>query len=298
VRGISFELKRGSILAIVGESGSGKSVTAFSILKLIQEPGRITGGKITFYPKNGEPVEITSLTEKDDRLFDVRGGYISMIFQEPITALSPVHTIGNQICEAILLHQDVSEAEAERLAIEMIDKVGIPKPETRLGQYPHELSGGMRQRIVIAMALVCRPEILIADEPTTALDVTIQAQIIQLIKDLQQEMQTSVIFITHDLGVVAQTAEYVNVMFGGRILEKGTVRQILKTPFHPYSRGLLAAIPSIEHVRDRLPTIDSIVGDYDILTPRPLLATPDGREVALDQEEIDAIIREREGGQS
>jgi ABC-type dipeptide/oligopeptide/nickel transport system ATPase component len=298
VRGISFDLKRGSILAIVGESGSGKSVTAFSILKLIQEPGRITGGKITFFPKRGEPIEISALTEKDDKLFDVRGGYISMIFQEPMTALSPVHTIGNQICEAILLHQDVSEEEAQQMAIEMIDKVGIPKPETRLGQYPHELSGGMRQRVVIAMALVCRPEILIADEPTTALDVTIQAQIIQLIRDLQKEMETSVIFITHDLGVVAQTAEYVNVMFGGRILEKGTVRQILKTPFHPYSRGLLAAIPSIEHVRERLPTIDSIVGDYDILTPRPLLVAPDGREVALDQEEIDAIISEREGERS
>jgi ABC-type dipeptide/oligopeptide/nickel transport system ATPase component len=295
VRGISFDVKRGSILAIVGESGSGKSVTAFSILKLIQEPGRITGGKITFYPKQGDPIEITSLSEKDERLFDVRGGFISMIFQEPMTALSPVHTIGNQICEAILLHQDVSEEEAKRMAIEMIDKVGIPKPETRLDQYPHELSGGMRQRVVIAMALVCKPEILIADEPTTALDVTIQAQIIQLIKDLQKEMGTSVIFITHDLGVVAQTAEFVNVMFGGRILEKGTVRQILKNPFHPYSKGLLAAIPSIEQVRDRLPTIDSIVGDYDILTPRPLLTAPDGREVAMDQEEIDGIVREREG---
>jgi ABC-type dipeptide/oligopeptide/nickel transport system ATPase component len=297
VRGISFELRRGSILAIVGESGSGKSVTAFSILKLIQEPGRITGGKITFYPKRGEPIEISSLSEKDNRLFDVRGGYISMIFQEPMTALSPVHTIGNQICEAILLHQDVSEEEARRLAVEMIDKVGIPKPESRLGQYPHELSGGMRQRVVIAMALVCRPEILIADEPTTALDVTIQAQILQLIKGLQREMGTSVIFITHDLGVVAQTAEYVNVMFGGRILEKGTVRQILKDPWHPYSKGLLAAIPSIDHVRDRLPTIDSIVGDYDILTPRPLLRTDDGREVALDRKEIDILLTERKGGQ-
>ncbi|MGC9449988.1 MAG: ABC transporter ATP-binding protein [Oceanipulchritudo sp.] len=296
VRGISFELKRGSILAIVGESGSGKSVTAFSILRLIQEPGRITGGKITFYPKNGAPIEITALGEKDPRLFDIRGGYISMIFQEPMTALSPVHTIGNQICEAILLHQDVSEEEARRMAIEMIDKVGIPKPETRLEQFPHELSGGMRQRVVIAMALVCKPEILIADEPTTALDVTIQAQILELIKDLQKQMGTSVIFITHDLGVVAQTAEFVNVMFGGRILEKGTVRQILKDPYHPYSRGLLAAIPSIDHVRDRLPTIDSIVGDYDILTPRPLLPAPDGRTVALDEEEIAAIVRERKGG--
>lgn len=286
VRGISFEVKRGSILAIVGESGSGKSVTAYTILRLIQEPGRITGGKITFFPKNGSAIEITALTEKDDLLYQLRGGFISMIFQEPMTALSPVHTIGNQICEAILLHQNVTQKEAEKLAVEMIAKVGIPKPETRLRQYPHELSGGMRQRVVIAMALVCKPEILIADEPTTALDVTIQAQIIQLIKELQREFRTSVIFITHDLGVVAQTADFVNVMFAGRILEKGTVRQILKTPVHPYSQGLLAAIPSVEHVRHRLPTIDSIVGDYDLLTPKPLIQLKDGREVSMDPSEL------------
>jgi len=295
VRGISFDLKRGSILAIVGESGSGKSVTAFSILRLIQEPGRITGGRMTFYPKSGDPIEITALGEKDERLFDLRGGHISMIFQEPMTALSPVHSVGNQICEAILLHQEVSEKTAWQMAVEMLDKVGIPKPASRMDQYPHELSGGMRQRVVIAMALVCKPEILIADEPTTALDVTIQAQILQLIKDLQREMGTSVIFITHDLGVVAQTAEMVNVMFGGRILEKGTVRQILKDPFHPYSRGLLAAIPSMETVRDRLPTIDSIVGDYDILTPRPLLKVPDGREVALGKHELENLLTGRGG---
>lgn len=295
VRGISFDLKRGSILAIVGESGSGKSVTAFSILRLIQEPGRITGGRMTFYPKTGDPIEITALGEKDERLFDLRGGHISMIFQEPMTALSPVHSVGNQICEAILLHQEVSEKTAWQMAVEMLDKVGIPKPASRMDQYPHELSGGMRQRVVIAMALVCKPEILIADEPTTALDVTIQAQILQLIKDLQREMGTSVIFITHDLGVVAQTAEMVNVMFGGRILEKGTVRQILKDPFHPYSRGLLAAIPSMETVRDRLPTIDSIVGDYDILTPRPLLKVPDGREVALGKDELESLLAGRGG---
>lgn len=296
VRGISFEMRRGEILAIVGESGSGKSVTAFSILRLIQSPGKITGGKITFFPQQGEPIEITSLGEKDERLFDVRGGYISMIFQEPMTALSPVHTIGNQICEAILLHQDIGEEEARRRAVEMIDRVGIPYAEQRLEQYPHELSGGMRQRVVIAMALVCRPEILIADEPTTALDVTIQAQILELIKELQGEMGTSVLFITHDLGVVAQTADHVNVMFGGRILEKGTVRQILKDPYHPYSRGLLAAIPSVEHVRERLPTIDSVVGDYDLSTAKPLLPTSDGREVAFSEAELRSYLARREGG--
>lgn len=296
VRGISFELRRGSILAIVGESGSGKSVTAFTILRLIQRPGKITGGRITFYPKAGEPIEITALSEKDDRLYAVRGGYISMIFQEPMTALSPVHTIGNQICEAILLHQEIGEVEARKRAVEMIDRVGIPYPERRLEQYPHELSGGMRQRVVIAMALVCRPEVLIADEPTTALDVTIQAQILELIKELQREMGTSVIFITHDLGVVAQTAEMVNVMFGGRILEKGTVRQILKDPFHPYARGLLAAIPSVEQVRSRLSTIDSIVGDYDLHTPKPLLVAPDGREVAFTEAELADHLAKRKGG--
>jgi ABC-type dipeptide/oligopeptide/nickel transport system ATPase component len=221
------------------------------------------------------------LDKKDDRLFDLRGNLVSMIFQEPMTALSPVHSIGNQIMEAILLHQDVKKPEARRLATEMLGKVGIPDPEHRLTQYPHEFSGGMRQRVVIAMALVCRPEVLIADEPTTALDVTIQAQILGLIKSLQREMGTSVLFITHDMGVVAQIADDVAVMYQGRIVEKGTVRQVLKDPVHPYTKGLLAAIPGRETGKNRLPTIASVVGDTDISTPYPLSELPDGRKVAL-----------------
>ena len=259
VDGVNFDLERGKVLAVVGESGCGKSVTAFSILRLIQRPGKIIGGSITLYPKKGDSIEITALSEKDDALYEVRGGQISMIFQEPMTALSPVHTIGNQICEAVLLHNDVSMEEAERRAADMLAKVGIPGGKDRLRQYPHELSGGMRQRVVIAMALVCRPEILIADEPTTALDVTIQAQILKLIKDLQAEIGTSVIFITHDLGVVAQIADDVAVMYLGKIVEKASVREVLKHPRHPYTAALLESLPSMDVEKERLPAIEGTV---------------------------------------
>jgi len=286
VENVSFNVKRGRVLAIVGESGSGKSVSAFSILRLIQKPGRIVNGQIQFRPADGKPIDIVGLSDRDPLLYDIRGGYISMIFQEPMTALSPVHTIGNQICEAILVHQSISKKEAEKRAIEMLALVGISEPEQRLSQYPHEFSGGMRQRVVIAMALVCRPEILIADEPTTALDVTIQAQILQLIKKLQEEMGTSVIFITHDLGVVAQIADDVVVMYQGRIVEKGTVREILKDPFHPYTKGLLAAIPSQSNRGRRLTTVDKVIGDLDLSANRELKILPSGRAVALSDEEI------------
>ncbi len=235
VNGVSFTLARGRVLALVGESGCGKSVTSYSILRLIRPPGKIVGGKIVFHPLKGEPIDIAALDEKSNALYRVRGGHVSMIFQEPMTALSPVHTVGNQICEAILLHQDVSEAKARDLAVGMLRKVGIPGAERRIDQYPHEMSGGMRQRVVIAMALVCNPEVLIADEPTTALDVTIQAQILKLIKDLQRESGTSVIFITHDLGVVAQVADDVAVMYLGRVVEK--------PPCAPCSRRLSTHIP-------------------------------------------------------
>jgi ABC-type dipeptide/oligopeptide/nickel transport system ATPase component len=243
VRDISFELPRGRTLAIVGESGSGKSVTGYSILRLIQKPGRIVGGSIVFRPREGEPVDLLALSMKSDALYRIRGGKISMIFQEPMTALSPVHTVGNQLCEAILLHRRIRKGDAEALAAEMLEKVGIPDPRRRLKQYPFEFSGGMRQRVVIAMALVCRPEILIADEPTTAIDVTIQAQILTLIRQLQQEMGTSVIFITHDLGVVAHVADEVAVMQHGRIVETAPVRALFDRPYHPYTRRLLSASP-------------------------------------------------------
>ncbi len=259
VDGVSFSMRRGRILAIVGESGCGKSVTAYSILRLIQKPGRITGGTITFRPKQGEPVEILGLPEKSEALFHLRGGQVSMIFQEPMTALSPVHTVGNQICEAIRLHQDVTREQARATAIEMLGKVGIPGPEKRIDQYPFEMSGGMRQRVVIAMALVCNPEILIADEPTTALDVTIQAQVMGLLKGLQRDLGTTTLLITHDLGVVAQLADDVCVMYLGRIVESGSVRAILKNPRHPYTMALLKSLPSLASKKARLPSIEGSV---------------------------------------
>jgi oligopeptide/dipeptide ABC transporter ATP-binding protein len=267
VDGASFELKRGQFLAIVGESGCGKSVTAYSILRLIQKPGYIAGGQIILHPQNQPPIEITALNEDSETLYHVRGGLVSMIFQEPMTALSPVHNIGNQICEAILLHQNVTPQEAEDLAAEMLGKVGIPNGRQRLKQYPHEMSGGMRQRVVIAMALVCKPELLIADEPTTALDVTIQAQILALLKNLQKEMDTSVLLITHDLGVVAQTADEVAVMYLGRVVEQAAVRPLMKEPMHPYTRGLLLSLPSLAKTHSRLPSIEGSVPSLTEIPP-------------------------------
>jgi len=267
VDGVSFAIPRGEIMALVGESGCGKSVTSFSILRLIQKPGRIEGGVIRFLPKSSDPVDIAALPEDSDRLFDLRGGSISMIYQEPMTALSPVHTIGNQICEAILLHQDVNPEEAEDIAVEMLGRVGIPNPAERIAQYPFEMSGGMRQRAVIAMALVCNPEILIADEPTTALDVTLQAQIMSLIKQLQRELGTSTLLITHDLGVVAQLADRVAVMYLGRIVEQADVRTIMKSPQHPYTMGLLESLPSLALAKERLPSISGSVPSLAELPP-------------------------------
>ena len=266
VDGVSFSIPRGSIVGLVGESGCGKSVTSYSVLRLIQSPGEIKGGSIRFRPNNGDPIEITDLDEEDDALYHLRGGAISMIFQEPMTALSPVHTIGDQIGEAIMLHGEHSEEQAKEIAAEMLDKVGIPNPRSRLDQYPFEMSGGMRQRVVIAMALACAPEVLIADEPTTALDVTIQAQIIRLIKSLQQDLGTSTLLITHDLGVVAQLVDHIAVMYLGRIVEQGDVRTVMKDPRHPYTMGLLESLPGLALEKQRLP---SIKGSVPSLAERP-----------------------------
>jgi ABC-type dipeptide/oligopeptide/nickel transport system ATPase component len=244
VRDVSLRIGRGRTLALVGESGSGKSVTANSILRLVQPPGRILGGQIVLRSRREGDIDIAQLDEDSGLLFKVRGGLVSMIFQEPMTALSPVHSIGNQVAEAILMHQDVSAAAAQRLTIEMFKKVGIANPAQRFDQFPHELSGGMRQRVIIAMALVCQPELLIADEPTTALDVTIQAQILGLIRSLQRELGCSVLLITHDFGVVAQMADEVAVMHRGEIIEKGSVRDVLRNPQHAHTRALLEALPS------------------------------------------------------
>ncbi|MBI4977275.1 MAG: ABC transporter ATP-binding protein [Spirochaetes bacterium] len=266
VDGASFTIRRGKTLAIVGESGCGKSVTSYSILRLTQKPGRIAGGSILFRPSKGEPVDIASLDEKSEVLFKIRGGLISMIFQEPMTALSPVHTVGDQIAEAVMLHQNATKEDAMRRAVEMLSKVGIPGPEKRIKLYPHEMSGGMRQRVVIAMALACTPELIIADEPTTALDVTIQAQILSLIKEIQKDVGVSVLLITHDLGVVAQEADDVAVMYLGRIVEYSSVRSVLKDARHPYTMGLLKSLPSLAKQGERLP---SIAGTVPSLTEIP-----------------------------
>ena len=260
VDGVSYGIKPGQTLGVVGESGSGKSVTALSILALIpQPPGKIVGGQILFDGK-----DLVKLSEAELR--KIRGNDISMIFQEPMTSLNPVYTVGDQIVEAITLHQDLEYPEARALAIEMLRKVGIPSPEQRIDEYPHQMSGGMKQRVMIAMALACKPKLLIADEPTTALDVTIQAQIIELLKELQAEIGMSIIFITHDLAVVAETCDHVAVMYAGRIVEYADVVTLFEKPAHPYTKGLFSSIPSVKaahHERDdRLFVIPGIV-------PRP-----------------------------
>jgi peptide/nickel transport system ATP-binding protein len=236
---VSFTVKRGETLAIVGESGCGKSVTALSLMRLVPDPpGRIVGGSVTL-----EGTDLLTLDEAEMRA--VRGNRISMIFQEPMTSLNPVMRIGDQIVEAVRLHRNMSSKEARDIAIEMLRLVRIPEPARRAREYPHQLSGGMRQRAMIAMALACRPALLIADEPTTALDVTIQAQILALILDLQKELGTGLVLITHDLGVVAQTAQRVIVMYAGRKVEEASVEALFAAPKHPYTRGLMASIPTV-----------------------------------------------------
>ena len=245
VNGISFNLDKGKVLGIVGESGSGKSVTAYSIMRILVEPGKIVGGEILF---NGE--DIVKYSKKQMREF--RGKRVSIIFQDPMTSLNPTFTIGNQLREAILLHTDRNRAEANARALEMLQLVGVNEPEKRLKQYPHELSGGMRQRVMIAMALACEPDILIADEPTTALDVTIQAQILELMKDLQKKLGMAIIMITHDLGVIADMCDEIIVMYAGRVCERGTVDEIFYNPRHEYTKGLLRSIPTLNGGHDKL----------------------------------------------
>ncbi|SFC30060.1 oligopeptide transport system ATP-binding protein [Bacillus sp. 491mf] len=262
VRGVTFDLKKGETLAIVGESGSGKSVTSKALMDLIPKPpGRIKNGEIIFDGR-----DLTKLSEKE--MQQIRGKEIAMIFQDPMTSLNPTMTIGNQIMEGLIKHQGMSKADARKVALELIDLVGIPNPEARLKQYPHQFSGGMRQRVVIAMALACNPKLLIADEPTTALDVTIQAQILELMKDIQQKTEAAIIFITHDLGVVANVADRVAVMYAGKVVEIGTVDEIFYNPKHPYTWGLLASMPSLEGGEDELYAIPG--------TPPDLLKPPKG----------------------
>jgi len=245
VNGVTFELDRGEILGIVGESGSGKSVTAYSIMQILADTGKIVGGSIKY---KGE--ELTQYTEKQMRSF--RGKCCSIIFQDPMTSLNPVFTIGNQLTEAIKLHTDRKGKEAKARAAELLELVGINDPHKRLKQYPYELSGGMRQRVMIAMALACEPDILIADEPTTALDVTIQAQILELIQKLQEQLGMAVILVTHDLGVIADMCDNIVVMYGGRICERGTAADIFYDPRHEYTKGLLRSIPTFDEAKKRL----------------------------------------------
>jgi len=280
LRGINFSVDRGETLAIVGESGSGKSVTVQTIMRLIpMPPGEIKNGEIFF---DGEDLVKASL----ERMRELRGGKIGMIFQDPMTSLNPTIKVGKQIMEGILIHKKVTKEEARQKAIEMLRKVGIPKPEERFEQYPHEFSGGMRQRAVIAIALSCEPDLLICDEPTTALDVTIQAQILDLINELKKELNIAVILITHDLGVVAETADRVVVMYAGEKLEEAPVRELFKNPKHPYTWGLLKSLPRLDmKIGEKLASIPG--------TPPDLLKPPVGDPFAARSEYAMKIDYER-----
>lgn len=261
VNGVSFNLDAGKVLGIVGESGSGKSVTAYSIMQILADNGRITSGEILY---KGEDISRWG----ESRMQDFRGKCCSIIFQDPMTSLNPVFTIGSQIAEAVLLHTKSSKREAMEKALEMLKLVGINEPEKRLKQYPYELSGGMRQRVMIAMALACEPDILIADEPTTALDVTIQAQILELMQSLQKKLGMAIIMVTHDLGVIAEMCDEIVVMYGGRFCERGTADEIFYNPRHEYTRGLLRSIPNITNMKERLVPISG--------TPINMLNMPKG----------------------
>ncbi|MCQ2508224.1 MAG: ABC transporter ATP-binding protein [Dorea sp.] len=261
VNGVSFNLEPGKTLGIVGESGSGKSVTSYSIMQILAKTGSITGGEILFH---GE--DISKWNDKQMQKF--RGKKCSIIFQDPMTSLNPVFTIGNQLMEAILLHTDKNKEEAKARAIEMLELVGVNEPESRLKQFPHELSGGMRQRVMIAMSLACEPEVLIADEPTTALDVTIQAQILELMQSLQKKLGMAIIMVTHDLGVIASMCDEIIVMYGGRVCERGTADDIFYAPAHEYTKGLLRSIPKQDTMNERLIPIGG--------TPINLLNMPAG----------------------
>lgn len=306
VNGVNFEVNDGEVVAIVGESGSGKSVTALSLMRLIADPpGKITDGEILF--------ENEDLLKKSRRqMQDIRGSKISMVFQEPMTSLNPIFTIEKQICESLIRHKNMTQKDAAYEAVKMLKLVGIPSPEKRIKNYPHQMSGGMRQRVMIAMALICKPKLLIADEPTTALDVTIQAQILDLMIKLKNKLGTSILLITHDLGVVAETADKVIVMYCGKIVEKGSVQEIFEKPLHPYTEGLIKSIPKITDTKEKLYMIEGSVPNpanlpkgcafedrcskcMDICkVKQPEIAKMNGREVRCFLYEKEAECHERE----
>jgi oligopeptide/dipeptide ABC transporter ATP-binding protein len=260
VDGVDFLIRRNETLGVVGESGCGKSVTALSIMQLVDAPGKIEAGEILF-----EGADLRTKSRRE--IHHIRGNRISMVFQEPMTSLNPVHTIGDQITEAIIFHQKLDKKEAMRKAVQMLDLVGIPDPAQRIREHPYQLSGGMRQRVMIAMSLSSEPDLLIADEPTTALDVTIQAQILELMRDLKERVGTAILLITHDLAVIAEVADSVAVMYAGRIIEKGPVREVFRRPLHPYAQGLLASIPRLDQPEKELASIPGSVPN--LLTPPP-----------------------------
>ena len=272
VNGVSFAIRRGQALGVIGESGCGKSITSLSILRLLQKPGKIVDGKIRYHgldQSNGQPVEITTLDPDSAQMRAIRGGQIAMIFQEPMTSLDPVYTIGNQIVEGILCHREVSQTEAREIAREMLKRVNMPDPQRILDSYPHQLSGGMRQRAMIAMALACGPSLLIADEPTTALDVTTEAQILELLRDLQSDFGMAIMYITHNLGVVAEMVDEAIVMYLGKVVERAPVEILLNDPKHPYMQALLRSIPRLG--QKSMARLDAISG----MVPSPF-AIPSG----------------------
>ena len=259
VDGFDLNLYRGKTLCLVGESGSGKSVACRTLLNIVRSPGKIVNGSIVYRKTGGTTIDIAQLDPRGDQIRRIRGKEISMIFQEPMSSLSMMHTVGDQLCEALEIHSTVSHVEAREKVIEMLGRVGLPNPDRTIDEYPFRLSGGMRQRVMIAMALLCDPNLVVADEPTTALDVTTQAQILSLIRELQKQFNMAVLYVTHDLGVVAEVADYVAVMYLGRIVEYGTVDTIFHAPKHPYTRALLRSIPRMEMERSELEPIKGMV---------------------------------------
>lgn len=287
VNDLSFNLEKGKVMGVVGESGSGKSVTAYSILQILTNPGKIVGGEILFKGEN-----ILDYSRRSMQQF--RGEKISIIFQDPMTSLNPVYTIGNQLCEAILLHTDRDKKQAKERSLEMLQLVGVNQPDKRLQQYPHELSGGMRQRVMIAMALACEPDILIADEPTTALDVTIQAQILELMQELQKKFGMAIIMITHDLGVIADMCDEIIVMYAGGVCERGTADEIFYNPKHEYTKGLIRSIPKLNQAGTKLiPIAGSPVDLLNMPSGCPFAARCDNAmKICLEEKPFERVINE------